>query len=31
VSEARRELLEEYRRALADHLAGVGEAALARA
>ena len=31
MSEARRELLEEYRRALADHLAGVGEAALARA
>jgi len=31
VSEARRELLEEYRRALADHLEGSGEAALARA
>ena len=31
MSEARRELLEEYRRALADHLAGIGEAALARA
>ena len=31
MSEARRELPEEYRRALADHLAGIGEAALARA
>src|SRR5262249_45913983 len=31
VSEAHRTLLDEYRRALADHLAGVGEAALAHA
>ena len=31
MSEARREFLEAYRCALADHLAGIGEAALARA